>query len=399
VKPRAIGPKLRALAATFPAVYIGGPRQSGKTTLARATFPSHPYVSLEDPDEREFAATDPRGFLARFESGAVLDEVQRVPSILSYLQGVIDQHRKPGQFILTGSQQFLLMRDIGQSLAGRVAVVALPPFSLAELTGVPQMDAARFETTTPGRVSPAFSLAWLLRQGLYPAVHETGADAADWMSSYYRTYVERDVRDLLAIGDLDAFGRFVRLCGGRTGQLLNLSSLGSDAGVSHTTARRWLSVLVTSGLVILLQPHHANFSKRLIKSPKLYFLDTGLLCYLLRITRDAEVATHPLRGAIFETLVVSELFKLFAAQGQDPPLFFWRDQSGHEVDLIIERGGRLVPVEIKSGATIASDFFAGLDYWLGLPGNVERRGVLVYGGDTQPHRRAGHIVRPWYACS
>jgi predicted AAA+ superfamily ATPase len=399
MKPRAITAKLRALASRFRAVYLGGPRQSGKTTLARATFPALPYVSLEDPDEREFAATDPRGFLARFPAGAVLDEVQRVPTILSYLQRVIDDSRTPGRFVLTGSQQFLLMRGVSQSLAGRVAVVTLPPFSLAELTEVPWFDPARLDTIRPGRVLPSFTLEWLLRQGLFPAVHDTGADAFDWMASYYRTYVERDVRELLAIGDLEAFGRFVRLCAGRTGQLLNLSSLGSDAGVTHTTARRWLSVLVTSGLVYLLQPHHANFSKRLIKSPKLYLLDSGLLCYLLRIARDADVATHPLRGAIFETFVVSELFKGFAASGQEPPLYFWRDQSGHEVDVIIDLGSRLVPVEVKSGRTVAGDFFAGLEYWLGLPGNAEKQGVLVHGGDDQPHRRRGHTVRPWFACS
>jgi len=399
MKPRAVTAKLRALASRFPAVYLGGPRQSGKTTLARATFPSLPYVSLEDPDEREFATGDPRGFLARFPAGALLDEVQRVPTILSYLQRAIDDNRTPGRFVLTGSQQFLLMRGVSQSLAGRVAVVTLPPFSLAELTEVPGFDPARFDTTRPARVPPAFTLEWLLRQGLYPAVHDTGADASDWMASYYRTYVERDVRELLAVGDLEVFGRFVRLCAGRSGQLLNLSSLGSDAGVTHTTARRWLSVLVASGLVYLLQPHHAGFSKRLIKSPKLFLLDSGLLCYLLRITRDGDVATHPLRGAIFETFVVSELFKGFAATGQEPPLFFWRDQSGHEVDVVIDLGTRLVPVEVKSGKTVAADFFAGLDYWLGLPTNAEERGVLVYGGDDRSHRRSGHVVRPWFACS
>jgi hypothetical protein len=211
--------------------------------------------------------------------------------------------------------------------------------------------------------------------------------------------LERDVRELLAIGDIETFGRFVRLCAGRSGQLLNLSSLGSDAGTAHTTARRWLSVLVTSGPVHLLQPHHASFSKRLIKSPKLYFLDSGLVCYLLRVTRDAELATHPLRGAVFETFVVSELFKVFAAAGREPPLFFWRDKSGHEVDSVIDLGSRLIPVEIKSGATVARDFFAGLSYWLDLPRNVEKRGVLVYGGGEQSHTREGHVVRPWFACS
>ncbi|MCX6543801.1 MAG: ATP-binding protein [Acidobacteria bacterium] len=399
MKRRALTPKLRILASSFPAVYVGGPRQSGKTTLARAAFPSHAYVSLEDPDEREFARTDPRGFLARFPAGAVLDEVQRAPTLFSYLQGIIDENRRPGRFILTGSQQFLLMRSVSQTLAGRIAIVTLPPFSLAELREVSQLNAIHFDQVKPNRTTPRFNLDWILRQGLYPAVHETGSDAVDWMASYYRTYVERDVRELLAVGDIELFGRFVRLCAGRSGQLLNLSSLGSDAGVAQPTARRWLSVLVASGLVHLLQPHHANFSKRLIKSPKLYFLDSGFLCYLLRITRDADVATHPLRGAIFETFVVSELVKVFAAIGREPPLFFWRDQTGHEVDLVIDLGGRLIPVEIKSGTTIARDFFAGLGYWLDLSRSSRKRGVLVYGGGEEPHLRDGHVVRPWFACS
>ena len=232
-----------------------------------------------------------------------------------------------------------------------------------------------------------------------PAVHDTAADPTDWLASYYRAYVERDVRELLATGDLETFGRFIRLCAGRPGQLLNLSSLESDAGVTHTTARRWVSVLVTSGLVHLLQPHHASFSKRLIKSPKLYFFDPGLLCCLLRITRIEDIATHPLRGAIFETFVLSELVKLFAAAGREPPLFFWRDLPGHEVDVVIDLGARLIPVEVKSAATIPADGFAGLNYWLRLPGNTATRGVLVFGGDEEPHRRRGHLVRPWFACS
>ena len=399
MKPRALAPKLRALASAFPAIYLGGPRQSGKTTLARATFPRHPYVSLEDPDEREFAAIDPRGLLARYRDGAVFDEVQRVPTLLSYLQATIDDDRRPGRFILTGSQQFLLMRGVSQSLAGRVAVVTLPPFSVAELTEVRQALPVRLAAIRPARPVPAFTLDWLLLHGLYPAVHTSRVNPTDWMASYYRTYVERDVRELLAVGDLEAFGRFVRLCAGRSAQLLNLSSLGSDAGVTHTTARRWLSVLVTSGLVHLLQPHHANYSKRLIKSPKLYFLDAGLMCYLLRITRVDDVATHPLRGQIFETFVVSELVKLFAATGHEPPLFFWRDQSGHEVDVVVDVGRRLIPVEIKSGATVASDAFAGLDYWLRLAGRTDAGGVLVYGGSDNPYARQGHVVRPWFGCS
>jgi predicted AAA+ superfamily ATPase len=399
MKPRALAPKLRALASAFPAVYLGGPRQSGKTTLARATFPKLPYVSLEDPDHRDFATTDPRGFLSRYRRGAVIDEVQRVPSILSYLQSDIDADRKPGRFILTGSQQFLLMRDVSQSLAGRVAVVTLPPFSTAELVETRPLPIERLLATNPSRPAPPFSLDWLLFNGLYPAVHQPRARVSDWMASYYRTYVERDVRDLLAVGDLETFGRFVRLCAGRSGQLLNLSSLGSDAGVTHTTARRWISVLVASGLVYLLQPHHANYSKRLVKSPKLYLLDPGLMCYLLRISRADDVATHPLRGPLFETFIVSELVKVFSAIGQEPPLYFWRDQSGHEVDVVIDLGQRLIPVEVKSGATVAGDAFSGLDYWLRLSAQPAQRGVLVSGGDGEPYRRQNHVVRPWFACS
>jgi predicted AAA+ superfamily ATPase len=218
------------------------------------------------------------------------------------------------------------------------------------------------------------------------------------MPSYYRTYVERDVRSVLAVGDIETFGRFIRLCAGRTGQILNLSSLGADAGVSHTTARRWLSVLMASGLIHLLPPHHANFSKRLVKSPKLYFLDTGLLCYLLRISRDEDLGPHPLRGAIFETFVFSELFKAFVHQGREAPLFFWRDRTGHEVDVIIDLGRSLLPVEIKSGATVAEDSFRSLSFYLGLPGNTQRRGVLVHGGQDSYLRRQ-FMVRPWYGCS
>ena len=328
----------------------------------------------------------------------MLDEVQRVPALFSYLQGFIDRDRTPGRFILTGSQQFLMMRSISQSLAGRVAIVHLLPFSLSELLETAPSDVNRFDKIPPLRDAPPFTLEWILRQGLYPAIHDMQIEVTDWMSSYYRTYVERDVRDTLAVGDLETFSRFIRLCAGRSGQILNLSSLGADAGVSHTTARRWISVLSASGLIYLLQPHHSNFSKRLIKSPKLYFLDTGLLCYLLRITRDEDVVTHPLRGSIFETFILTEIFKAFSHAGLEPPLFFWRDHTGHEIDLIIDLGRRLIPLEIKSGSTIAGDFSAPFEYWLGLPGNRQKNGVLVYGGQ-EAYIRDRFVVRPWYGCS
>jgi predicted AAA+ superfamily ATPase len=398
MKKRTLSNKIVALAKKFPSIYIGGPRQSGKTTLTRALFPNHRYVSLEDPDQREFAVDDPRGFMDRFGGGVVMDEVQRAPALFSYIQGYIDRDRTPGRYILTGSQQFLMMKSISQSLAGRIAVVQLLPFSLGEMLEREAFQADRIDRESYAGEAPAFTLDWILRQGLYPAIHDLNIDVADWMPSYYRTYVERDVRDLTSIGDLEVFNRFIRLCAGRSGQVLNLSSLGADAGISHTSARRWISVLAASGLVFLLQPHHVSFSKRLVKSPKLYFIDTGLLCYLLRIARDEDVYSHPLRGPIFETFVFSEFFKSFAHTGREPPLFFWRDRSGNEIDLLIDLGVRSIPVEIKSGGTVSGDFFSTLNYWLEMPGNEQKNGVLVYGG-KESYTRGSCLVRPWYACS
>jgi len=394
--PRHLAHSLAVAAGRYPVVYLTGPRQSGKTTLAKAAFPDHPYVSLEDPDEREFAASDARGFLRRFPGGAVFDEIQRTPELLSYLQGEVDADPRPGRFIITGSQQLLLRDGVGQTLAGRVALLHLLPFSLAELEGRPPADLQALTRTSQLPAPPARSLETTLFEGLYPRIHDQHLDARDWLANYYRTYVERDVRQVLRIGDVDAFQRFVRLCAGRSGQLLNLSSLGSDCGISHSTARQWLSVLEASLLVMLLRPHHANYSKRLVKSPKLYFLDTGLLCYLLRVARPEDLETHPAKGAIFETFVVSEFLKAFHNRAADPPLHFWRDRTGHEVDMLIDLPDRIMPVEAKAGRTVASDAFVGLRYWLKLSGVIGGRGMLVYGGD-EGYEREGLSVRPWYA--
>lgn len=395
---RHLADKVLNLARQFPVVSVTGPRQSGKTTLARMTFPAHAYVNLEEPDEREFALADPRGFLRRFPRGVVLDEVQRTPHLLSYLQGIVDADETPGRFILTGSQQFHLMANVNQTLAGRTAVVHLLPLSLAELTGAEPRDPWRFDQADEGRARPSLSLETLLFQGLYPRIHARGVDAHDWLAGYHRTYVERDVREIRNIGDLDTFQRFVRLCAGRTGQLLNLSSLAADCGISHTTARQWLSVLQAGFIVHLLPPHHASFSKRLIKSPKLYFLDTGLLCYLLRIRRPEDILHHAMRGAIFETFVLSEVHKAFANRGEAPPLYFWRDQAGHEVDLIIDAGDRLIPVEIKSAETMGDPLLRGLRYFIEISRGAARTGVLVYGGQDS-YVRDGLTVRAWHTCS
>ncbi len=394
---RTLASRLREAAKQFPVVTVTGPRQSGKTTLVRAEFPRYAYVSLELPDQRAFALEDPRGFLAQFEGPTILDEAQRAPELFSYIQPLVDERDRPGQFIVTGSQNFLLLQSISQSLAGRCAVLHLLPFSLAELTGRQAIPPDRLGSEAPrSAAAPPQSLEELLFAGLYPRIHDKGLPPQDWLAGYYQTYLERDVRNVLNVGDIETFGRFVRLCAGRTGQLLNLSSLAADCGITHTTARRWISVLEASFVVVLLRPHHRNFGKRLVKTPKLYFLDTGLLCFLLRVRDPDELRRHAARGAIFESFVVSELYKNFAHRGEPPALYFWRDATGHEVDVILDLGSRLIPIEVKSAQTVAADFFDALVYWRALNGRPEGPAALVYGGDRL-FRQRGVVVYPWYA--
>ena len=395
---RTLAARLKEASERFPAVTVTGPRQSGKTTLVKAIFKDYAYLSLELPDQRSFALEDPRGFLSQFDGPVILDEVQRAPELFSYIQVLIDEEpERTGRFILTGSQNFLLLQSISQSLAGRCAVLHLLPFSLAELAGrepisLPSLGKAALKNLK----QPEAGLLESLFTGFYPRIHDRHLPPRDWLANYYQTYLERDVRNVLNIGEVETFGRFMRLCAGRTGQLLNLSGLASDCGISHTTARRWISVLEASFVITLLRPHHRNFGKRLIKSPKLYFLDTGLLCYLLLLRSPDELIYRAERGAVFESFVVSELFKNFMHQGEQPQLYFWRDSAGHEIDVILETGTRLIPVEIKSAQTVASDFFDGLSYWQGVAGEPEAPAVLIYGGD-QSFRRSGVIVCPWYS--
>ena len=377
---------LVASARDYPVLTVTGPRQSGKTTLVRAVFPTHDYVSLENPDDRTFALEDPRGFLNRFEGSVILDEVQHVPELLSYLQGRVDEDDRMGRYVLTGSQNFLLLQKVSQSLAGRTALFQLLPFSRGELAGSNPMALEEIGRKIPKRSQTEGSLSEMLFKGFYPRIHDKGIKPQDWLRNYYQTYIERDVRNLLHVGDIETFGRFVRLCAGRTGQILNLSSLGADCGITHTTARRWLSVLEASFIVYLLRPHYENFSKRLIKSPKLYFIDTGLLCYLLRIRSADELISHASRGAVFENYVLVELLKAMLNQGMDPDVHFWRDVGGHELDFVLEQGQELVPVEAKSGETIASDYLKGIRYWRGLPGQDNAPAAVVYGGDTSMMR-------------
>jgi len=369
--PRDAEQTIRTLLKGFPVITLTGPRQSGKTTLAKSIFSDRPYTTLEDPDTRQAAQDDPRSFLERFPDGAVLDEVQRCPHLFSYLQTIVDNDRRMGLFILTGSQQFGLMSGITQSLAGRTAFVELLPFSLAELA----------ET---GKVPS--SLDAMLLTGCYPPLYDRDVPPSAWFGAYVTAYIERDVRQLLKIQELETFQRFVRLCAGRSGQLLNLSSLATECGITHNTAKAWISVLEASYLVFLLRPHHTNFNKRLVKMPKLYFYDVGLVSWLLGIRTTEHIATHPLRGAIFETFVISELIKSSLNKGERPQLYFWRDSNGNEVDVIVEQGNRLMPIEIKSGKTVTREAYAGLNKWRDLAGDSVMEPTLIYcGADEYSH--------------
>lgn len=367
----------RGLLRGFPVVTLTGPRQSGKTTLARAIFAGRPYISLEDPDVRRMALEDPRAFLAGLPDGAVLDEAQRTPELLSYLQARVDADGRMGLFLLTGSQQFGLMSGITQSLAGRSAFIELLPFSLNEL--------GRAGIRPP-------SLDEMLLAGGYPPLYDRSLLPKAWFPAYVTAYVERDVRQILKVQDLEVFQRFVRLCAGRSGQILNLASLATDCGITHNTAKAWISVLEASYVLFLLRPHHENFSKRLIKSPKLYFYDTGLLCWLLGIQNAGQLASHPLRGSIFETFVVSELVKSRLNRGERAAFSFWRDSNGNEIDVVADVGTGMMPIEIKAGQTINRDFFAGLERWTALAGERAVSPALIYGGEENHKHRGTRII-------
>ena len=377
--PRLAAATLARLARGFPVLALIGPRQSGKTTLARGTFAGKPYVSLETHNERAFAQEDPLGFLARFPDGAILDEAQHCPQLFSYLQTRVDLDGRMGLFVLTGSQNFGLLSNITQSLAGRVGIVHLLPFSLAELAAA-------------GRHAPTLDAA--LFSGLYPPLHDRLPDPVSWHASYIATYLERDVRQIASVHDPSLFQRFLRLCAARNGQLLNLASLAADAGISAGTARNWLSILQASYIAHLLPPHHRNYGKRLVKAPKLYFHDTGLATALLNIQGIEHMAVHPARPALFETLVVGEYLKARFNRGLPSNLYFWRDNIGNEIDLVVENGARLDPVEVKSGQTVSEDWFAGLRRWGGYAGTAGGAPRLLFGGEDS-YTRAGIKVGGW----
>lgn len=372
---------LKEIAATFPAVAIMGPRQCGKTTLAKAIFPDLPYVTLEDPDVRRSALSDPRYFLSQYGDGAVLDEIQNAPELMSYLQGIIDASpEKMGRYVLTGSRQFSLMEKMTQSLAGRVGILSMSPFTWSEWygDGLPNVDVDD-----------------MILRGLFPPVLARKAAPRYWYSSYFQTYLERDVRQILKVKELATFELFVRLLAGRTGQELNLQTLGGEAGVSHTTAKSWLSVLEASGLVFRLPPYFRNFSKRLVSSSKVYFCDTGLVCWLMGIETVSQLHLHPQYGAIFETAIVLELRKRSLNDGRLPRLYFWRDNGKLEIDLIEEKPDGPHPIEVKSGRTYRGEWTRPMRRWLNTSACGTDKARIIYGGNL-PQRDNEIEILPWF---
>ena len=365
---RTILKEIRALAKEFRVITVVGPRQAGKTTLCKMAFPLYQYVSLEDPDVRLYAIEDPRGFLNDYRKNVILDEVQRVPQLLSYIQTIVDEDNLKAQFILTGSHQLELGAAIAQSLAGRTARLTLLPLSMNELE---QEPTARNE-----------DLNGLLLNGFMPGKYADKIGTARFYCSYFQTYIERDVSLLINLKDSTKFEKFVRLCAGRIGQLLNQASLANDVGVTANTISDWLSVLEASFIIYRLQPYYENIGKRLIKSPKLYFVDTGLAAWLLGIETSKQMQRDPLRGHLFENFVVMELLKYKLNQGKDPRLFFYRDSHGNEVDLVIQEGTDLIPIEIKSSQTWHNSFLKGINYFKALLGDRVINAMIVYGGDN-----------------
>lgn len=371
--PRTLQTKLVDLQQKFPIVTLTGPRQSGKTTLVRAAFPDMPYVSLEDPDMRQFSLRDPRGFLSNYPQGAVIDEAQHNPELFSYLQTLVDFNPQM-RFVLTGSSNLLLFERISQSLAGRTAILVLLPFSFEELPPADEPYERRIYT------------------GAYPPLFDRSIAPSDFYPAYLQTYVERDVRLIKNIGDINSFILFTQLCAGRIGQLINYTSLANDASISPNTAKAWLSILESSYVVYRLQPYYENFNKRLVKSPKLYFYDTGLACSLLGIREENQVALHYLKGALFENLILNELIKFYFHRGQRRIPYFWKDHQGNEIDCLIVEGQAKIPIEIKSGKTFSPAYFDHLNMWRKLANLPTEQGFVVYGGDQTLQTSQGPLV-------
>lgn len=375
---RALQTKLLELIKKYPIVTLTGPRQSGKSTLLQHSFPDYNYISLEDPDMRLFAADDPHGFLATYPDKTIIDEAQRVPTLFSYIQTHTDKEGREGMYLLAGSHNFLLMENINQSLAGRTAVLKLLPFSHAEMLH--------------GGILPR-TVDEEIFKGSYPRLYDKDISPTDYYPFYIQTYVERDVRLMKNIGDLSKFIRFIKLCAGRIGQLLNLSSLANECGVAVSTISTWLSVLEASYICYLLKPDYNNYAKRLVKTPKLYFYDTGLACSLLDIRTAEQVSTHFLRGGLFENLVINEFIKSAYHKGEMPDATFWRDSTGNEVDLLQYVGGKPYAYEIKSGATYSPNFFSGIAKWAKLSGAEQEQCFAIYNGEKNLKTSTGELLK------
>ena len=370
--------KLKDLAAKFKAVAVTGARQTGKTTLVKQVFKGKPYLSLENPDTRNFALEDPRGFLESYPAGAILDEVQRAPILFSYLQEILDNTKKKGLFILSGSNNFLLQQNISQTLAGRVGYINLLPFSISELAKVKLLPDDDDQ---------------IMLKGFYPPIYDQEIPPMDWCPNYVRTYIEKDVRQIKNITDLIVFERFMKLLAGRSGQELINSALAVETGVDVKTIQSWIGILESSFIIYLLKPHFKNFNKTIVKRPKVYFYDTALVCYLLGIRNVLQLKTHPLRGSVFEGMVVTELIKQRTNAGLPVNIYYWRDKTGHEIDVIIDNGNKLLPIEIKSGKTFNSEFFKNIDYWCNLSGSD--KSILLYAGDQNQKRSNGKEILNW----
>lgn len=369
---RALAEKVLEAATEFPVIAIVGPRQSGKTTLAQVSFPQHRYISLEDEDVRSLVRADPRKFLNEYPSpsGIILDEIQHAPELMSYMQTIVDATKKNGFFIVTGSQNFLVDQAITQTLAGRMAVLTLLPLSISELDEAGLLP-EKIET--------------IVYKGFYPKAHAVDVSIDRLYSNYIRLYVERDVRQIKNVSDLGTFQRFMRLCAGRIGQVVNLTSLGNDCGINHNTAKAWLSLLEASYIIFSLYPYYKNFGKRLIKSPKIYFIDTGIACSLLKIRSAQELSEHYLRGGLVESCIISDVLKQQYNKEEQPSLYFWRDNTGNEVDCIIDESQYPVPIEIKSGKTVVEDFFKNINYWDKTADMLQAPRFVIYGGNEDQH--------------
>lgn len=374
---RVIENKLLEMATKYPIIAITGPRQAGKTTLCKQIFPKYKYVSLETPDILEFALKDPRGFLNQYPTNVIIDEIQNAPELFSYIQTIVDESKLTGQFILTGSQNFLMLEKITQSLAGRVYIYHLLPFSQQEI-----------------KSSYPITLHQTILKGGYPRIYDKKIEPEDYFPSYLQTYIERDVRSIFNIKDLPNFISFIKICAARIGQLFNASSIANELGVDHKTIQNWLNLLETSFIIYRLQPWHVNFNKRIVKTPKIYFYDTGLVCHLLNIRKETDIDLHFIKGAIFENYVVTEIIKQTWNKGKSLNHYFWRDNNGSEIDLLIDRGVNLTLIEIKSAQTIKQDFFKNLSKIEKLAINYSTEKNIIYGG-TENRRQYDTNILTW----